>query len=749
LMLSSAFAFIAAVDAIAQPITVRAGDHEGFTRVVMQLPSGAEWRVEEEFGLKKIFISNHEDGFNISRMFNVISREIISNATGFRSRLDLGVTCDCSINTFVARNNYLVVDIFDGPDLPSAPVEQAARFISARPASSFNFGDLLWADVDGVTDELYSGENSQTDDLNEADNNSPSSSVVERELVEKTRQQLVLDLGRAASRGILEPAVPNIAKRTDIDAVQPPLPAQATSEKDTVPIIAGDGNIRITTSRTKPLLPGTVDLMMSGAVCAGSEQVSVSSWGRDEPLSVQLGDLRSQLFSDIDGLNLNVAKELAQLYIHFGYGAEAKQVLLMADELVARNPALLDISDILEYGYTRNPRFVHRFLDCDSELALWSAMAAQRLPPDQVVNENAALRALANLPDNLKLILAPALSRRFADAGHLESAAIALRNVDFKQNNAVANVALAEAEIEKQLGSIENAQDRLENVLQDNVAETPEAIIAYVETQLSKAQKIPPDISLLVETYAFERREGPLARDLLRSHVIASSYSDQFSKAFDALGDKRVINDPVFLMQLQSIVFSALGTEADDISFLEGYFSHHPENSLEIDPKAIEIVASRLLKLGFPEESIELISGDTAPDDISLPHALIYAEALLNVSRPNDALLVLSSMKGENVKRLRGLALLQLGENETAFDIFKSEEAREETIRSAWLSNDWVDLLPLNTPVLGQAISLVGEPIDRVENEIGMLQFLDTAIQESSEARAALGSILSGVTVVP
>ncbi|GFE49571.1 hypothetical protein So717_13240 [Roseobacter cerasinus] len=445
-------------------------------------------------------------------------------------------------------------------------------------------------------------------------------------------------------------------------------------------------------------------------------------------------------------MNAEVAIKLARLYIYFGFGAEAKQTLSLSEALTSTHPELVDLADIMEHGYARNPRFVHRFSDCASPLALWAAMAAQTFPADQVLNEQATLRALASLPSHLKRFIAPILSKRLADHGSLDSAAIALRNIEWDQSGETAGAQLAEAKIENKSGNSETAESILLNVIETNTAETPQATIALIDTLVSEGETVPADLALLVETYAFENRKGPLAKELLRAHVIASAYSGQFEKAFQASQSEISHGDDDLLADMQSHIFVALSRLADDISFLDGFFDHLPSSPSSLTPAAIEGVSKRLLELGFPNDANELMSSVPVGKQGDR-HKLTQAEIYLALDQPQAAITTLALVRDEPVEDLRAEALLQLGENREAFEVFRSIDAETEAIRSAWLAEEWIELLPSETPVLGEIQSLARETIAPLNAADGMLEAAIAEVENSGNARETLETLLQSVAV--
>lgn len=746
--IASIFLVLMVTSADANPIIVRSGDHDGFTRLVMRLPDNVQWQVTETRGLKTITLSDYDAGFDTSRVFDVIPQDRLTGVRAYPARIELELTCDCKLNTFVERNGFLVVDILDGPALPPLEAQQAPKFVSAQPVSRFDFGDLLWSDFSSLeynTDRDLVEESEIKSELSEGKN--PSNNV-QQNLIDQTRERLIFDIGNATSRGILELSDPDVQTFKTEDESSTRQDVFDSSDEEVRIILPNSRNIRITNSRDIPPDRIENDLMLSGATCAASDAVNISEWGTDRSFGGQVAQLRDLLYSELDHLDTTIAKELAQLYLYFGFGAEAKQVLRMSDDLVVSNPVLMDIADIMDYGFARNPRFVHYFSDCDSDLALWSLLAAKKPQPHQVINTSAALRGLAKLPDHLKLFLAAAVSDRLSERGNSEAASIALRNAELNDVPDRADIELAQAKIETMQGNLELAEGILVDIFDRHSSETPEALLRYVDSRLAERKRIPADIALLVETYAFQMRSSPIAKELARAHVIASSYSGQFSKALEEMERKIITSDPELEAELISHTFMAMAKFADDISFLEAFYSKFPNSSKDLMPQSVVETAHRLLSIGFPADAEEITSS-VLEENMNEEIKVIRANSLLNVGENEAVIDSLGGIESDIANYFRAEALLRLGQNRSAFESFLIANLPEEAARSAWLADEWETILPLETPILGEVRSIAEQPVAEVEKVDGMLTIANSTLQQVTVARETLERLIPQFIVSP
>lgn len=141
----AATALAAGSSAQAETIIARSGEHDGFSRLVMRLPDGVQWTLNQSGRTASLKINSSTAVFDTSRVWNLIPRDRLQGLTqsgpGQPLRMELG--CDCEIQSYLQRDGYLVVDITDGSGAP----------VASNPVQS-NFGALtLGSPVESVAPE--------------------------------------------------------------------------------------------------------------------------------------------------------------------------------------------------------------------------------------------------------------------------------------------------------------------------------------------------------------------------------------------------------------------------------------------------------------------------------------------------------------------------------------------------------------------------------------------------------------------
>ena len=163
----AATALAAGSTAQAETITARSGEHDGFSRLVMRLPDGAQWALNQSGRTASLKIDSSTAVFDTSRVWDLIPRDrlqgLSQSGPGQPLRMQLG--CDCEIQSYLQSDGYLVVDISDGrgasvPSNPTqgnfgaltlgAPVEPAVSepaMTRATPGYRFNLSQGAIADA--------------------------------------------------------------------------------------------------------------------------------------------------------------------------------------------------------------------------------------------------------------------------------------------------------------------------------------------------------------------------------------------------------------------------------------------------------------------------------------------------------------------------------------------------------------------------------------------------------------------------
>lgn len=727
----------------AQQLPVRSGAHPTFSRITLPVPTTQSWEAQRTRQGVEVTLPGHAGGFDIADVFLRMPRNRITDITTESSKLTLQVRCACTATAF-RSGELLVIDIVDeGAAMAGPPLEDPSTIEIKRPLiggrnTSGSTVALPWIGSDSPFDTSPASRSAVT---RKTGAESPDTRIKDRvALLDEIQQSLIERVADAASSGLLEnsyeepPAQPQLAVTSDtpatIEPVELPEIVRSTSQ-----------NLRITTSMDLPERPisPSLDAATSGIACPSEGAFALEIWGNDDSFSAQMGPARNALMNARDQLNLDAAKRLAQLYLYFGFGAEALETLRLDPALGQSNPYLAEIASIFEYGAVTGPGNLGAFTDCASEISLWATLSFQEVPQGILIDTNAALRALNRLPKHLRQIVAPALSGRLLKYGDTEAAATAMRSIERLPDPLAPEAIMAQAGLAIDAGK--PAAAFLEDVIETNSSESPAALVKLVEGKLANDEPLSYETATLIEAYAQELRGTEMGNQLRRTQILALSQSEHFEEAFSALDALSPSLAPQVAMQLRQSTLERLAQKAEDIVFLEHLFA---QDAAAMDglPKTTKLIlATRLMDLGFAAQVQEML--ETVSDrPRSSARQLLAARASLALQQPFQAQAALIGIDDPKAQLLMAQAKEMSGAYREAAEIFSETDAPEQAVRAAWLSDDWRDLTSAETPGFGAVASLAQAEAEEADPDLGPLGRANQILEESSMARDTLEQFL-------
>lgn len=726
----------------AQQLTIRSGDHPTFSRVTIPLPANQSWEaIKTEQGIE-LTLPGFSGGFDTSEVFSRMRTDRIIALDARSGSLLLKVDCACDATAFPS-GSLLVIDVADagtalaGPPLkgaalaktPSGGGIETAR--AARPAIPWIGGN---SPFEAEPYQTFLGEGAKAEET-------PEDDIEQRAaLLRDIQQSLAERVANAASIGLLEDSYEEPAQlpapltepsaQPDLEPEELPEQLQTTSQ-----------NIRISSSLDLPdrTAQSGLHTTTAGLSCPDDASFAVETWGDDSSFSAQVGPARNALMNARDMLDRAAAKRLAQLYIYFGFGAEALDALHLDPTLSAENPHLAAMATILERGDIARPNALSDFVDCDTNIALWATLSFQSFPPGTLIDTDAALRALNNLPKHLRQVVAPALSDRFLKYGDAPAAAAALRSIERLGDPFTHDAMMSQAALALDAGR--PAEAYLTEVIEDNSTQSPDALVRLVEETLAKDQPLSSETATLVEAYVQELRGTEMGYKLRQTQIMALGQSGRFEEAFDALVSLSPSLSPEGMVSLKQTLFEQLAKSGDDLEFLEYSFAEKVPSIGGFSASTRMAIATRLQDLGFAAQVQQILS---TFEDVPrrTDRQLLAARAALSLRQPYQAQAALVGTEGPEAAVLLAEAKQMIGEYSEASQIFSDNNAQAQAARAAWLSDEWQDLTSAETPSLGAAATLARTVPDDNDTDLGPLGRATRALQESSAARETLEQLL-------
>ncbi len=745
----------------AQQPTVLSGEHDGFSRLVAPLPRGAEWQVTQTNLSVNFQISGYSGGFDVSDVFELIPRDRVETITAASDGFALTLGCACRVAAFVARDSFVVLDIASAGitrSVPFIPVTSVAQNISTESAifspsaispSSVPSSETRNTNTTGVLPVVLPRQSMTSPSAALSPMELPllardPLSTVEQAVLDEIQQRLAQEVGSAATRGVLDP-VPGIglnrsAQRGTSTEEKPEKRSAVSLPQNVAGLV---NNVRITTSNDISLLDREIGERQSitGFVCPADAVVDLAGWADGNAFGTAVGAAQRDLYREFDRLDTKAALKLARIYLHFGFGAEAERTLLLDPKLAKDHRLLSDIAAIMEDGYAPADSILPSLLDCNTDIALWAFLAREELNVPRSIDASAALLALNKLPVHLRKFLAPALSRRLLSHGDTEAAATALRNLERLPSELPTAAKMEQAKIALDQGAMERGNAKLKDVIDDNVVESPEALIALIDAKLASDQPIDNETAILVEAFAKELQNDALGPDLRRAHVLALVKSGQFERAFQATSELGGDGEDDAAISLRLRLLQELTQSADDIVFLDHVFDR---SARDIDRLAIRqkiLLAERLLDLGFAARADTVLQGIPRRPRSNVRQSL-EARVALALGQPMRVASALLDLSGQDVDTLRGKAKEMEGDHAAAFMYFQRAQQQQDATRAAWLSDEWRSQPVADDTVYAPMILIIDAAVEPSPQRTGMLGRSAAAIQESEQARQVLLDLL-------
>src|SRR6056297_456166 len=684
--------------AAAQAVVVRAGAHEGFARLVLDMPARVEWQLEPRDGGASVRFAGPPLALDLDGVFERISRDRLRVASVVDGRLELEFACACETHAFWHGARMLVLDIVPKPRPEPETMARPKPRPLVLPGGIVPRSPARMPLARRLDATLASG-GDRVDDIEDAPTaprGAPDLSAIRAALLEQ--------LGRAASQGLLTPARMNRATRATSDPTVPTRETNAQSDPEpeaALPPHAAHINMHAQSSIDRELAPLRSQSAISPrqAHCPPEDWIDLSTWAGEGPFHEELGRLNRQLVGEFDRPDRGVALQLARLYLHHGFGAEARQVLALGDVADAQGDVLREIAHILDQDRDGPHPLLARAVACEGPAVLWAVLSMAALPQDLVFDHKAVLRAFASLPRGLRRALGPVLARRLLQAGHMETSDAIVRMIERAGRVDTPDVALVRAELATADQDQVTARSELDIAVAGNSTASAEAVVQLIEQLLAKDAPVPFDMAELAGAYAYEYRRTPLGHRMTRAYLAALAASGAHAQAiaeFDRLG---IDLHPDHTQDITAILMRQITRNADEVTFLRHAMSERLGRVQVFAPSLAREIARRLVQAGFAGHAYRYV--DPGLEGHGEPASrILRAEIALVQERPRQAEVELLGLDGQDVNVLRARARSLAGDHVTARGLYDEAGKTDAAARAALFASDPVALSMVADPVL-------------------------------------------------
>ncbi|NIZ15688.1 hypothetical protein, partial [Phaeobacter sp. HF9A] len=497
-------------------------------------------------------------------------------------------------------------------------------------------------------------------------------------MVNDTETRLLQQIGRASEQGLLHPTE-NSQENSHLDPL-------GNENRPLNPL----DNISVTSAidRETGLFAARTGEGLEDSHCLKNRDVAIHKWGTEAPFSEQVGGLRNQIIGEFDAVDKNAVLKLARTYLYFGFGAEAISTLNMLPEdslsqktrdVLTTMGRILDEADL-----PVNTIFTGQ-QTCSGDTAFWAAMSDGLVKTG--ADTDAMQQAFAKMPAHLRVQLGPRMSTLFAKAGDTHVAKTAMRAVNRTGVEHVPDRNLAEAAIAELEGDTEAVVRNLTEEVAEQNKNTPLALIELIQLSYDERRALSPDVPDLTASYELEARDTPLGAELRQAQVTALALAGRFDEAFMRFAMLANRDGQAAKTEANAPLMTLLTENADDVTFLKYALIFTGEAGAAQAGQVGDIVARRLLDLGFPEQA-ETLLAKMSLEPANRDRRMMTAEAHLAMDQPQRALVELMGLEGRQADRMRAEALWRNKEYERASEYMMSAQDLNEAARGFWHSED-------------------------------------------------------------
>lgn len=713
---------------LAQPVQVSTGEHDGFTRLVLEYVTPVDWQVGRTMDGYELRLNAARPVYDLSKVYDPIGRRRLASVwvDPENGALRIGIGCACHAQPFEFRPGIVVIDLKDGPPPRGSAFETALsgeampglssrppprpRARPARPGAASLDATLPLNEPPARYDWTDLALNRAGAPAAFAD--PPDLAAADPDL-QPLRDQLLQQLSRGAAQGVV-----------DMAALPPARPSG--------PFAPGAGGIEVRLGEQPGLRIRASDgtprgLTATGATCVADDSLSLGTWGSDRPVPEQMAEATAGLVGEFDAPDPAAELRAVRFLLFLGFGAEARQVLTLMTGRQPDAPILRSLAHILDDSRDPAPTFTG-MAACDTAAALWALLGDPSPARGAAFDRAAVLRSFSALPVHLRRWLGPRLVERLLALDDPDAAQAARDAILRAPGEAGPGVAVMQARLDLAAGDPVAAETHLDPLISDPGPATAEALIAQVDAHLARRAPVEPDVIVALEGLLHERADSADAARFALALTRARALSGDFDRAFADLPNVPAAARDVWALLAETGPDSALLAHAV-----------RPDGAAPTVSMAVAAtLARRLSGLGFADQAQGWLR------QVPVAEEALAARIALQTGDARAALRLVAGSQDPASSILRQEALRQLAD-ESALAESLAQSGEEQ---ARWLAvgraRDWPQLAAAGpAPWQDLAAAAVGPATP--DPETGPLARGRILIDSSAETRAQVTDLLSQV----
>ena len=713
------------VAAMAQTVQVTTGEHDGFTRLVLDYGAVRDWQVGRTLDGYEIRLVDATPVYDLTGVYDPIGRGRLASvwADPQTGALRIGIGCACHAQPFEFRPGIVVIDLKDGPPpqgsvfelaLTGQPLPDLAPRPAPRPRARPQQAARALAGVDGPVSYDWT-----------AARLGPVPQVPSPPMTDATAILPTADPGLQPLRAILLQQLSRGAAEGVVEMAEPQRHGPTVPQTDPVQVRLNDlPGVRIAKVETAP-----AGLTATGATCVADDRLDIGTWGTDAPVSEQMADAMAGLIGEFDAPDPQAELRAVRFLLFIGFGSEARQTLKQISTLQPDAEVLTSLGHIIDNTRDPAPAFAG-MTACDTAAALWAVLGDPAPKRGTAFDRAAVLRTFSALPVHLRRLVGPPLVDRLLALDD-NAAAQTVRDAILRApGDAGPEVALMEARLDLDQGDPESADARLEPLIATSGPATPDALIAQVATHLARRAPLDKEQITALEALLHERRGGPEAERFAVALTQARALGGEFDQAFADLAE---------VPQASSAVWSLLAETGPDSAVLAHAIRAAGTTPSVAAPTAA-LLARRLSDLGFAAQARDWLQQVPAADpDLAARIALQTRDA-------RAALRLVSGSADPALQPLRINALRQLADDAALAQTFANSGDEDARWRAVGRARDWPQLADAGpAPWKTLAAAAIGQQAETPPDPAvtGPLAQGQALLDQSSQTRQTVQQLLA------
>jgi hypothetical protein len=721
-----AFGFLNASPASARSVEVTSGEHDGFTRVVLNFGQALDWKFGRILDGYRFRPVDQTADYALDPVFEKIGKSRLAAISENleTSELDIGFACACHAIAFEFRPGIIVIDLRDGPPPNGSSFENALPELNISPAppqtpqpaeGSSQVQPLAYNWLNRFSPAAVQSATMATE-IASPSLAPPPSSIPD---LQPLRDQLLRQLSRGASEGVIELALP-----------EPPSPVPPKADVDAARVALGElGSVTVQTARTPDQPIGA-----EGTLCISPEKLSFADWAKDwDGLSSAteiLAQDMNKLVGEFDLPDPDSVSRAVKARLFMGFGVEARQILTSFPIESEDQAVWTGLSYLLDGEEDPSSPFLGQ-AQCATPAAMWAVLADSSLTSATQINTDAVVLAFSRLPPHLRKLVGPRLIERFVSMQD-DAAARNLRDAVLRASGQMpADLSVAEARIALAQGDPSKAEAHLEGAVTGVSFSSAQALISLVDARI--AQDLPVEVQTVGSLSAMldEMRGTEIEPEIRSALIRAEAAAGNFETAFAKLVDSPTQAPKVWR------ALAKLGPDSTLLEYTVPTPNPFPNN---LDTVTVNGIAERLLGLGLPKSALEWIENSSEPDQLRA------AQAHLALRDGQSALAILEQMTTEPALILKAQAQRLLGDAAAAAETLA--QAGQESARLSALAQakDWASLAQEPASNWAALAADLDQNAVELSQNIGPLASGQALAQQSAKTRAEIEKLLTGLS---